>query len=153
MSGAWRPLKGPSSRFLHWARRDPRWRDPRWREWLLFVRFGLVGLLNAAFGYAVFALLLRLGAWSSLALVLAAMAGTAFNFQTSRRLVFRSPGHIARFVGVYAAILALNWSVLQILRSQGLSDLVAQALLTLPIAALSFVCQRRFVFTSPDPAP
>jgi putative flippase GtrA len=74
------------------------------------------------------------------------MAGVAFNFQTSRRLVFRSGGHAVRFVAVYAVILALNWAALLGLRSCGLSDPGAQALLTLPIAALSFLGQQRFVF-------
>ena len=116
------------------------------RNLRLFVRFGVVGLLNAGFGYAVFALLIRGGIWPSVALIGAAVAGTLFNFQTSRRLVFRSRGDAVRFVGVYAVVLAVNWSALFALRRWGLPDLESQALLTLPIAALSFLGQRRFVF-------
>ena len=116
------------------------------RNLRLFVRFGVVGLLNAGFGYAVFALLIRGGIWPSVALIGAAVAGTLFNFQTSQRLVFRSRGDAVRFVGVYAVVLAVNWSALFALRRWGLPDLESQALLTLPIAALSFLGQRRFVF-------
>jgi putative flippase GtrA len=116
------------------------------RNLRLFARFGLVGLLNAGFGYAVFALLIREGIWPGVALIAAAVAGTIFNFQTSRRLVFRSRGDAMRFVGVYAVVLVVNWSALFALRLYDLPDLESQALLTLPIAALSFLGQRRFVF-------
>ena len=120
--------------------------DPRWRAWRLFLRFGVVGLLNAAFGYAVFATLLLAGLWPGAALVAATVAGVAFNFQTSRRLVFRSKGQILQFIAVYAVVLVLNWVALRVLRRCGLPDLESQALLTLPIAAVSFLGQRRFVF-------
>jgi putative flippase GtrA len=119
---------------------------PRRRDWLLILRFGVVGVLNAGFGYSVFALLLGVGTWPGAALVAAALAGVAFNFQTSRRLVFGSRGHALRFVGVYAVVLALNWAALLALRGCGLAELEAQALLTLPIAAVSFLGQQSFVF-------
>ena len=112
----------------------------------LFLRFGLVGLLNAVFGYAVFALLIWLGIEPSVALVVATVAGTLFNFQTSRRLVFRSRGDAARFIAVYVVVLAINWTALRMLRRYGVAELEAQAILTLPVAALSFIGQRRFVF-------
>jgi putative flippase GtrA len=118
-------------------------------EWRLLLRFGLVGPLNAAFGYAGFVLLLWLGIWPGVALAGANLAGVAFNFQTSRRLVFRSPGRVVRFVAAYAAVLAINLAALRVLRDQGLSDTLSQALLTPPLAALSFVAQSRFVFPRP----
>jgi len=124
--------------------------DPRWRAWRLFLRFGVVGLLNAAFGYAVFATLLLAGLWPGAALVAATVAGVAFNFQTSRRLVFRSRGRVVRFIAMYGAVLVLNWVALRALHGIGVPELQAQALLTLPIAALSFFGQRAFVF-QPEP--
>ncbi len=118
----------------------------------LVLRFGVVGLLNAAFGYVVFALLIWLGAWTGAALVLAAAAGILFNFQTSRRLVFRSRGDVVRFVAVYIVVLTVNWGALYALRRYGMPDLVVQAILTLPVAAISFVGQRRYVFGRADVA-
>jgi SAM-dependent methyltransferase len=120
--------------------------DPKWQSWRLFLRFGLTGLLNAGFGYLVFAILLWTGIWPGAALVGAAAAGTAFTFQTSQRLVFRTQGQFARFVLTYAILLLLNWAALRTLHAWGLSDLASQAILTLPVAGLSFICQRRFVF-------
>jgi len=116
------------------------------RTWVLFVRFGVVGLLNTAFGYVTFALLVLAGMWPGAALVAANIAGVAFNFQTSRRLVFRAAGHRLRFVILYCVMLALNWVALRIALRLGVSALPAQALLVLPIAAVSFLGQRIFVF-------
>jgi putative flippase GtrA len=116
---------------------------PRSRPWL---RFGLVGLLNAAFGYTVFAVLVLAGIWPGAALAGTMVAAIAFNFQTSRRLVFRSHGHVLRFIAVYTVVLLVNLATLRALRWCGLPDLGSQALLTLPIAAMSFIGQRRFVF-------
>jgi putative flippase GtrA len=111
----------------------------------LFLRFAAAGLLNTLFGYAIFAGLLLLGVNQLAALILAAAAGTLFNFQTSR-LVFRSRGRALRFVAVYAAVLALNWSGLRAAVHFGLAPLPAQALLCLPVATLSFIGQKFFVF-------
>jgi putative flippase GtrA len=120
--------------------------DRRAQAWLLFLRFGLVGLINAGFGYAVFALLLLAGAWPSAALLGATLAGVAFNYQTSKRLVFGTRGRALRFVAVYAIVLGFNWAALRTLRECGLADLESQAILVLPIAAMSFLGQRGFVF-------
>jgi putative flippase GtrA len=114
----------------------------------LFLRFGVVGLLNTAFGYAVFATLILLGLWPGAALVASTIAGVAFNFQTSRRLVFRSSGRFLIFVTLYGAVLTLNWAALRALHSGGLNDLLSQALLAPPLAAISFLGQRVFVFGS-----
>jgi len=121
--------------------------DPQ--AWLLFLRFGLVGALNTAFGYAVFAALVLTGAWPGVALVVANTAGFLFNFQTSRKLVFRAGGRRWRFAVLYCAVLALNWVALRLLHGFGFPPLSAQGLLVLPVAALSFLGQRIFVFSLP----
>jgi putative flippase GtrA len=101
-----------------------------------FFRFICAGLLNAAFGYGVFALLLLTGAGVGTALVVATVGGIAFNFQTSQRVVFRSAGRVVRFVAMYCAVLALNWLALRAFHAFGLSELQGQALLVLPIGAI-----------------
>jgi putative flippase GtrA len=120
--------------------------DPHWCGWLLLFRFGLVGLLNTGFGYTIFAVLVLAGIWPGAALAGTTAAAVVFNFQTSRRLVFRSNGPALRFIAVYIVVLAVNWAALRLLQWCGLPDLEAQALLTLPVAAVSFVGQQRFVF-------
>ncbi len=125
---------------------------PDRRSWLLVLRFGIVGVLNTVFGYGMFALLVLAGMPAGASLVGATVAGVAFNFQTSRRLVFRtgSNSRWIRFVGIYAVVLIVNWLALRLAREAGLGALAAQALLALPMAALSFVCQKMFVFKSPS---
>jgi len=116
--------------------------------WLLPLRFGVVGLLNTATGYAVFALFILMGLTQAPALILATIASVAFNFQTSRRLVFRAKGRWVRFVLVYVAVFSLDWGMLRVANHYGVSSLVAQLVLALPLAALSFVCQKVFVFSA-----
>jgi putative flippase GtrA len=118
----------------------------RAQAWLLFLRFGMVGLVNTGFGYAMFALLILAGAWPDAALVGATIAGVAFNFQTSRRLVFRSKGCSARFIALYIIVLVFNWAALRALRQCGLADIESQAMLAVPVAAVSFLGQKAFVF-------
>jgi len=120
----------------------------RMRSLLLFLRFGVVGLLNTAFGYATFAFFVVIGVWPGAALVASMIVAVAFNFQTSRRLVFRTRGCVYRFVALYALVLALNWAALRALHSIGMHDLVSQALLVVPLAALSFLGQSTFVFNA-----
>lgn len=117
----------------------------------LFARFVAVGILNTAFGYGVFALLVLAGVWPGAALVGATVAGVAFNFQTTKRLVFRTDGRgqAVRFVASYIAVIAINWVALRVLRSVGVPPLAAQAILALPMAACSFAIQRSFVFQVP----
>lgn len=118
-------------------------------RWLpTWMRFGLVGVVNTGFSYVIFALLVMAGVWPGAALVGAAFVGVIFNFQTARRLVFRSNGHLARFVAVYIVVLILNWAVLMLLHWCGLPDLESQAILILPIAGIAFLGQRDFVFNT-----
>jgi putative flippase GtrA len=113
---------------------------------LLWFRFGLAGLLNTGFGYVVFAALELMGVWPGAALAGSTIAGIGFNFQTSRRFVFRSKGHVLSFVALYTVVFSLNWAALRALGWYGLPDLESQALLVPPIAFLSFFGQQLLVF-------
>jgi putative flippase GtrA len=118
----------------------------RSQDWFLIWRFGVVGMVNTALSYVVFAILVLLSGWPGASLAGATIAGVAFNFQTSRRLIFRSNGRALWFVAVYIVVFALNWAALRGLLWYGVPPLWAQALLTLPIAAVSFIGQRTLVF-------
>jgi putative flippase GtrA len=91
-----------------------------------------------------------MGVWTSGALAGGTIAGIAFNFQTSRRLVFRSKGRIVCFVAIYTVGFALNWPALRAPRWYGVPALEARALLSLPIAAVSFIGQQALVFSQPS---
>jgi putative flippase GtrA len=110
--------------------------------------FALVGVLNTAFGFGVFAALLWLGLHYSLALLLATCLGVGFNFMTTGRIVFGSArwSRLSRFVGVYAVLYGTNLLALWAMQQLGTGPLLGQALLVPPMAAAAYVMNRRFVF-------
>lgn len=115
-----------------------------------FLLFLLVGGLNTAFGYGAFALLYALGLHYAAAAALSTIAGILFNFQTTGRIVFgsRDPALLFRFVAVYAITYVVNVGLLRLTEGGPLGIVAIQAILLLPMAALSFVLQRRLVFAS-----
>lgn len=112
------------------------------------MRFLLVGGLNTAFGYGVYALLILLGVPYPLAVFLSTSMGVLFNFKTYGTLVFGSRDNrlLWRFIAVYALIYVLNLIPLAWAKRNGVSLIVAGAIVALPMAAISFVLNRRFVF-------
>lgn len=113
-----------------------------------FVRFLLVGVLNTAFGYGCFALLLLLGLHYSFALAISTALGVLFNFKSTGALVFGSRDNrlILRFVGTYVVVYFCNLLGIRLLVQAGLTPAVAGALLVLPAAVLAFALNKRFVF-------
>lgn len=113
-----------------------------------FVRFLVIGLLNTLFGYGCFVLLLYLGLHYALALLIATVIGILFNFMTTGRLVFRSDANhlLLRFVGVYLAVYTVNVAGLKALSQLGWSGYMSGAVLLLPVAALSYFLNKKFVF-------
>lgn len=106
-----------------------------------FIRFLGVGVLNTAFGYAAYALLVLIGLSPQPALAVAFAMGILWNYLTHARLVFDTRGvaRIVPYAAAYGVIYAINALALAAALRAGLNPLVAQALLVLPMAALSFV--------------
>lgn len=107
-----------------------------------FVKFLFVGVLNTAFGFAAYAVLLRLfGLPWQWALALSYVLGVLWNFGTHGRIVFgtRGFGRLPVYILAYVAIFLLNKWLLRMLIASGLSDLWAQALLVLPMATVAFL--------------
>ncbi|NCR39973.1 MAG: GtrA family protein [Microcystis aeruginosa W13-11] len=119
-----------------------------------FARFLLVGVLNTLFGYFLYGTLILIGLDYKLAVLLATILGVLFNFQTTGRLVFGSKNNklIFRFVLVYVVTFLLNVEALRIVDAidigieQKTKMLIAGAILLLPMAVLSFVLMKLFVF-------
>src|SRR5258707_15288817 len=70
------------------------------------LRFLVVGGLNTAFGYSLFAVLTYVGVGYPIAIGLATIGGVLFNFQSVGRLVFNGAprSRFWRFVGVYCVV-------------------------------------------------
>ncbi len=113
-------------------------RPDLWR----FVKFLVVGVANTAFGFAVYAVLLRLfGLPWQWALGLSYVLGVLWNFVTHGRIVFGTQG-LAPAAGLCAGLrgaLLLNKWVLSATIDAGMSELWAQALLVFPMAMVAFV--------------
>ena len=122
-------------------------RAPSYRRFGLFL---LAGGANTAFAYAAFATFILLGLRPALAAFGSTIAGILFNFR-SFGLVFqdRDPRRFARFLAVYALLFVLNLALLRLLIGGGLPALAAQAFALPPLAILSFLLMRGFVFAQP----
>ncbi|WP_457280884.1 GtrA family protein [Polaromonas sp. P5_D5] len=116
-----------------------------------FLRFLTVGLLNTGFGYGLFAILSLLGMPYPVAIGLATVAGIAFNFQTTGRLVFDGAprSRLMRFVAVYVLIYGLNVGGVALLLAAGLNLYAANAIVLLPLALIAYKMQQKFVFAMP----
>ena len=119
-----------------------------------FARFLLVGALNTLFGYFLYGSLILIGLNYKYAVLLATILGVLFNFQTTGRLVFGSQNNklIFRFVLVYVVTFLLNVEALRIVDAidigieQKTKMLIAGAILVLPMAVISFILMKLFVF-------
>jgi putative flippase GtrA len=116
----------------------------RWK----YLRFLLVGGLNTLFSYLVFSGLIWLGWRDVYALPVATVAGISFNFLTYGKLVFESLDrrNLPRFVLGYLGLYVCNVLGLRALARVGLDAYAAQALLTVPLALVSYIVNDRWVF-------
>ena len=113
------------------------------------MKFVFTGGLNTVFGYAVFSAFEYFTGNPSLSVVLANIIGVLFNFKTYGKFVFDSKDNsrIYRFFGVYVFVTIGQIFSLKLLRLLGVANpYIAAAIITVPMAALSFVLMRKFVF-------
>ena len=114
-----------------------------------FIRFLVIGVLNTLFGYALYAFLVFIGINYVWARVLAIIIGIIFNFFTTGRIVFNNKDNwlIIRFVLVYAVTMSLDVLVLKrLVGNMNLNEYLAGAIITIPIAMLSFLLNSIFTF-------
>src|SRR5262245_52916846 len=113
-----------------------------------FARFLAVGVLNSAFGYLAFAVLLF---WlpRPVALLCSHLLGVAFNFHSTAIGVFNQYRYrlVGRFGIGYAVVYLVKLGLLEALcRAAELPDLASQAVAVPFSAVFSFVLLRVFVF-------
>ena len=114
----------------------------------VFIRYILVGGLNTAFGYTVFALLVLMGMHYYLGILFATLVGVIFNFVTYGNLVFRKSGwkSIWKFTCIYGILYFVNVTVVYIFLPLLRNIYVANALAVGFIAVLGFYLNRRYVY-------
>lgn len=125
----------------------------RHQEARRFVRFLLVGLLNTAVGYSIFAGLTLSGLGIVPATVGATVMGALFNFKSIGSLVFGSTGAklLPRFLAVYVLQGAANIGALRLFQAAGVSLLIAEAIILPLLAVAGFLLMRHWVFHTDAP--
>jgi putative flippase GtrA len=115
---------------------------------LQFAKFLAVGVLNTAFGYAMFSLFLFVGLHYALASLCALLVGIVFSFKTMGKLVFgsRDNGLLFKFFCMYLAVYLLNVGFLSAAKQLQMNLYLANALFIVPMAVLSFVLNKYVVF-------
>lgn len=112
------------------------------------MKFLFVGALNTAFGYSVYALFVTLHASHNIALTIQYILGVLWNFKTTGVIVFKNHDNsrIVRFFMSYVVTYSINLVCLNILIHLGAGKYVSQAIMVLPMAVLSFIIFKTFVF-------
>ncbi len=113
------------------------------------IRFLIIGCVNTAFAYFIYALSIFLGAHYTLAVLLSTVIGTCFSFKTMGTMVFDNPDNklIFKFIAVYAGCYFLNIGILRLLTLAGLRNLyVAGITSMLLVSAVSFCLNKWVVF-------
>ena len=115
-----------------------------------FMRFLVAGGVNTLFGFAVYSICIVVGMPVWLALLVGMLAGTVFNFFTTGGYVFRelTLHRFIRFAICYLSIYVINFMLIELISIWLSSKILSQAIITFPLALLSYFLMARFVFSS-----
>lgn len=119
-----------------------------------FIRFVFVAILNTAFGWCVYALLLLLFNRIHIPrpFILASLIGTIisilFNFKTYGHIVFRNKSNklIFRFILVYCITYSCNIGGIALLEKWGINNYLAGAITAVPVGFLGYFLNKLFVY-------
>jgi len=113
-----------------------------------FLRFLVIGGINTAFSYSLYVILLFIGLHYLQAGIVSFILSIFFNFETTRRLVFKNNDRrlLLKFIFSYLIILVISLFFLNLLVTIGISPYLAGLLNVLPMAIISFLIQKVFVF-------
>jgi putative flippase GtrA len=119
----------------------------RFRRPVLFL---LVGVLNTAVGYGLFAMIYLLTQSHRVAVVIATILGVLFNFCSTGWIVFdnRSGRALIPFVLGYAVTLGANFILLELLVRSSIDPLIAQAACLPVVVVLGYLINSRIVFNN-----
>jgi len=118
------------------------------RDGSIFLRFLIAGALNTIFGLAVYSLFIVVFSKPWLALLLGMVVSISFNFLTVGGYAFKDLAvrKFPQFFMGYVIIYIVNLGGLHLLRNWIDEPILAQAVLTLPMAFLSYAVLSRVVF-------
>ena len=114
-----------------------------------FVKYLFVGFMNTVFSYLVYAIVVTITNRPTYSLGISYIIGILFNFQTTGRIVFKNKDNtlIVRFFLSYLTTFFINRYALDTLvNTLGVDKYLSQAILVFPIAMISFMILKFFVF-------
>lgn len=113
-----------------------------------FLRFLVVGGLNTALNYGVYALLLFVGLGYVLAVTFSFIIGLIINFKTNARFVFddKSNRRFLLYVLTWLALYFANVQAIGWLVRSGVNSYLAGAVMVPPIAIAAFLAFKYVVF-------
>lgn len=115
-----------------------------------FIKFLFVAGLNTCFGYLLFAVIVFILKNAYISTIISTIIAILFNFKTYGAIVFKSKDNsrVFRFFGVYSITMCLQLAAFKVFANFGITNpYIVAAIMTLPLAGLSFLLMRRFVFT------
>lgn len=112
-----------------------------------FLKFLFVGALNTLVSYFLYAFFVMIGLEANLALFFQYLLGVLWNFKTTGSIVFKNNNNrlIFKFIASYVFTFLIN-SILLYFLNRVLNAYISQAILILPIAMLSFMIMKCWVF-------
>ena len=112
------------------------------------IKFILVGALNTLFGYSCYASFIFIGLSYYIALFLATCVGIIFNFKTIGKFVFAKSdnSHFLKFIGVCILIYLVNVALIKINGLFTDNLYLAGLMAIIPVAIISFICNKYIVF-------
>ena len=115
-----------------------------------FIKFLFVGGINTAFSYSVYALCIFLKFHFTVASLISTVLGVLFNFKTTGTIVFKNSDNklIFKFISVYVVTYFANICGLKIFDIFHFNMYYAGLIMVFPIAVLSFVLMKKFVFVN-----
>ena len=118
-----------------------------------FLRFGVAGVANTAFGFGAYSGLVLLGMPVSVSLLVATVIGILFNFLTFGAFAFRQLDlrRLPRFLLAYTVVYLVNLALLDAVRSaSSLGPIASQLACLLVIAPAAYFLLRATVFRMRD---
>ncbi len=121
------------------------------------LKFCLSSLGAFVVDFAAFLALMTLGAGLAVSVVAARVLSSTFNYLTNRRFVFGTDDaarrSATRYYALVVALLVVNYGVLRVLISDLSLDVTPAKLVTeTALFTISYLVQRRYVFTGPSDA-
>lgn len=116
-------------------------------EWKRIFRYYQAGIVNTAFGYGLFAILVYFGLNIYVAQIVSHILGMAFNYLTYSRYAFADhSANMARYILSYAVNYLLGLVSLFALSHFIASPYVAGLLATVIVSAINYLVLRKLVF-------